>query len=128
MTMTTMNTKYHTIDGATFSAADATDLMTQLRADSFNPEADLPSYCRATARASKMQTGKPHRQWPPKALVEDMLASGLIATGECHSDIELETLAEEKWNSLADESNQWSELGQDEKDDLIAAQRQNLKL
>ena len=86
MTMTTMNTEYHTIDGATFSAADATDLMTQLRADSFNPEDDLPSYCRATARASKMQTGKPHRAWPPKALVEDMLASGLIATGECHPE------------------------------------------
>lgn len=63
----TMNTEYHTIDGATFSAADATDLMTKLRQDSFNPEADLPSYCRATARASKMQTGKPHRPWPPKA-------------------------------------------------------------
>jgi hypothetical protein len=123
----TMNTEYHTIDGATFSAADATDLMTQLRADSFNPEDDLPSYCRATARASKIQTGKPHRSWPATALVEDMLASGLIATGECQSDIELEALAEEKWNSLADEFNQWSELGQDEKDDLIAAQRQNLK-
>ena len=83
-TMTTMNTDYHTIDGATFSAVDATDLMTQLRADSFNPEDDLPSYCRATARASKMQTGKAHRAWPPKALVEDMLASGLIATGKRH--------------------------------------------
>ena len=78
----TMNTEYHTIDGATFTAADPSDLMTQLRQDSFNPEADLPSYCRATARASKMQTGKPHRSWPPKALVEDMLASGLIATGK----------------------------------------------
>ena len=86
MTMTTMKTDYHTIDGATFSATDATDLMTQLRADSFNPEDDLPSYCRATARASKMQTGKPHRAWPPKALVEDMLASGLIATGERHPE------------------------------------------
>ena len=53
-TMTTMNTEYHTIDGATFTAADASDLMTQLRQDSFNPEADLPSYCRATAKASKM--------------------------------------------------------------------------
>jgi len=82
----TMNTEYHTIDGATFSAADPTDLMTKLRRDSFNPEADLPSYCRATARASKMQTGKPHRAWPPKALVEDMLASGLIATGKRHPE------------------------------------------
>lgn len=82
--MTTMQTEYHTIDGATFSAVDATELMTQLRADSFNPEADLPSYCRATARASKMQTGKLHRAWPPKALVEDMLTSGLIATGPRH--------------------------------------------
>ena len=81
MTMTTMNTEYHTIDGATFSAADSTDLMTQLRRDSFNPGDDLPSYCRATARASKMQTGKPHRPWPPKALVEDMLASGPFASG-----------------------------------------------
>ena len=79
-----MKTKYHTIDGATFSAIDPTDLMTQLRRDSFNPGDDLPSYCRATARASKMQTGKPHRPWPPKALVEDMLASGLVATGERH--------------------------------------------
>ena len=84
MTMTTMNTEYHTIDGATFSAVDSTDLMTQLRRDSFNPGDDLPSYCRATARASKMQTGKPHRAWPPKALVEDMLTSGLVATGERH--------------------------------------------
>jgi hypothetical protein len=84
MTMNTMNTEYHTIDGATFSAVDPTDLMTQLRRDSFNPGDDLPSYCRATARASKMQTGKPHRPWPPKALVEDMLASGLVATGERH--------------------------------------------
>jgi hypothetical protein len=77
-----MTTTYHTIDGAAFTAADATDLMTQLRSDSFNPEADLKSYCRATARASKMQTGRKHRPWPPEALVEDMLASGLIATGE----------------------------------------------
>ncbi len=79
-----MNTEYHTIDGATFSAVDSTDLMTQLRRDSFNPGDDLPSYCRATARASKMQTGKIHRAWPPKALVEDMLTSGLVATGERH--------------------------------------------
>ena len=79
-----MNTEYHTIDGATFAAADPTDLMEQLRADSFNPEADLSAYCRATASASKMQTGKPHRPWPPKALVEDMLASGLIANGKRH--------------------------------------------
>ena len=57
--MITMNTEYHTIDGATFKATDPTDLMTQMRLDSFNPEADLPSYCRATARASKLQTGKP---------------------------------------------------------------------
>ncbi len=76
--MTTMNTEYHTIDGATFTATDATDLMAQLRADSFNPEKDLRSYCRATARASKMQNGKPHRPWPPASLVEDMIASGLI--------------------------------------------------
>ena len=82
--MTTMNTEYHTIDGATFTATDATDLMTQLRAASFNPEKDLRSYCRATARASKMQTGKPHRPWPPDALVADMLASGLITTDEEH--------------------------------------------
>ncbi len=82
--MTTMNTEYHTIDGATFSAVDSTDLMSQLRRDSFNPGDDLPSYCRATARASKMQTGKQHRAWPPKALVEDMLTSGLVATGERH--------------------------------------------
>ena len=53
--------------------------MIKLRQDSFNSEADLPSYCRATAWASKMQIEKPHRHWPPKALVEDMLASGLIA-------------------------------------------------
>ena len=75
-----MNTEYHTIDGATFNATDTTDLMTQLRADSFNPEKDLRSYCRATARASKMQTGKAHRPWPPDTLVADMLASGLVAT------------------------------------------------
>jgi hypothetical protein len=31
-----------------------------------------------------MQTGKPHRSWPPKELVEDMIASGLIATGKRH--------------------------------------------
>jgi hypothetical protein len=31
-----------------------------------------------------MQTGKSHRPWPPKALVEDMIASGLIATGKRH--------------------------------------------
>jgi len=71
--MTTMNTEYQTIDGAT-------ELMNQLRADSFNPEEDLPGYCRATARASKIQTGKPHRAWPPQALVDDLLASGLIST------------------------------------------------
>ena len=46
--------------------------------DSFNPEKDLKSYCRATARASKMQNGKPHRPWPPTALVEDLIASGLV--------------------------------------------------
>ena len=79
-----MNTEYHTIDGATFTATDATDLMTQLRADSFNPEADIEAYCRATARASKMQTGKPHRAWPPESLVADMLASGLITTEPTH--------------------------------------------
>ena len=28
-----MNTTYHTIDGATFTATDPTDLMTQLRAE-----------------------------------------------------------------------------------------------
>jgi len=82
----TMNTTYHMIDGASFTAADPTDLMNQLRADSFNPENDLPSYCRATARAAKIQTGKPHRPWPPEALVEDLLASGLIATGERHPE------------------------------------------
>jgi hypothetical protein len=86
--MTNMNTDYHTIDGATFSAADPTDLMTKLRQDSFNPGPDLTAYCKATARASKMQTGKPHREWPPSALVEDMLASGLIATGGSHPDWE----------------------------------------
>ena len=73
-----MNTTYQTTDGATFTVADPTDLMTQLRADSFNPEPDLKSYCRATARASKMQTGKHHRPWPPAALVEDLAASGLV--------------------------------------------------
>jgi hypothetical protein len=26
-----------------------------------------------------MQTGKPHRSWPPDMLVADMLASGLVA-------------------------------------------------
>ena len=81
-----MNTTYHTIDGATFIATDPTDLMTQLRADSFNPEKDLKSYCRATARASKMQNGKVHRPWPPAALVEDLIASGLIANGKCHPE------------------------------------------
>jgi hypothetical protein len=81
-----MNTTYHTIDGAAFTATDQTDLMTQLRADSFNPEKDLKSYCRATARASKMQNGKPHRPWPPAALVEDLIASGLIATGKRHPE------------------------------------------
>lgn len=83
-TLTNMSTAYHTIDGATFVAEDPTDLMTQLRAASFNPEDDLSSYCRATARASKIQTGKAHRAWPPKALVEDMIRSGLIATGKRH--------------------------------------------
>ena len=68
---------YHTIDGATFTAIDATDLMRQLRADSFNPQASLRDYCRATARASRMQTGKRHHSWPG-GLVEDMIASGLI--------------------------------------------------
>ncbi len=87
-TMNTMNQQYHTIDGATFSAADATDLMTQLRADSFNPEADLAAYCHATAKAAKMQTGKPHRPWPPDDLVEDMLSSGLITLGECQNPIQ----------------------------------------
>jgi len=81
-----MNTTYHTIDGAAFTATDPTDLMTQLRADSFNPEKDLKSYCRATARASKMQNGKPHRPWPPAALVEDLIASGLIANGKRHPE------------------------------------------
>ncbi len=71
-------TTYHTIDGATFTATDATDLMRQLRADSFNPQANLRDYCHATARASRMQTGKRHRSWPTTALVEDMIASGLI--------------------------------------------------
>jgi hypothetical protein len=71
-------TTYHTIDGATFTATDATDLMRQLRADSFNPQADLRDYCRATARASRMQTGKRHRSWPATALVGDMVASGLV--------------------------------------------------
>ena len=73
-----MNTTYHTIDGAAFTATDATDLMSQLRQASFNPEKDLRSYCRATARASKRQNGKPHRPWPPDALVADMIASGLV--------------------------------------------------
>ena len=71
-------TTYHTIDGATFTATDATDLMSQLRQASFNPEKNPRSYCRATARASKMQTGKPHRPWPHDALVADMIASGLV--------------------------------------------------
>jgi len=71
-------TTYHTIDGATFTATDATDLMRQLRADSFNPQANLRDYCRATARASRMQTGKRHHSWPSTALVADMIASGLV--------------------------------------------------
>ena len=73
-----MNTEYHTIDGATFTASSPTDLMNQLRAASFNPQADLVEYCLATARACKMQTGETHRKWPPAALVEDMIASGLV--------------------------------------------------
>ena len=73
-----MNTEYHTIDGAAFTATDTTDLMSQLRQASFNPEKNLRSYCRATARASRMQTGKPHRPWPPDSLVADMIASGLV--------------------------------------------------
>ncbi|MBP7948892.1 MAG: hypothetical protein KA004_04490 [Verrucomicrobiales bacterium] len=73
-------TTYHTTDGATFHAADATDFMTQLRQSSFNPEKDLRAYCRATAQASRMQNGKPHRPWPPEALVADMITSGLITT------------------------------------------------
>lgn len=73
-----MNTTYHTIDGARFTAADPADLMTQLRAASFNPERDLASYCRATAKASRMQTGKPHRPWPADALVSDLIVSGLV--------------------------------------------------
>jgi hypothetical protein len=79
--LSSLNFFYHTIDGATFTATDTTDLMRKLRADSFNPGADLRSYCTATAQASKMQTGKAHRAWPPEALVADMLASGLVATG-----------------------------------------------
>jgi hypothetical protein len=77
--MKTVNvTTYQTIDGATFPAVSPTDLMRKLRAASFNPDADLRGYCRATARASKMQTGKEHRRWPAAALVEDMIASGLV--------------------------------------------------
>ena len=52
-----MNTEYHTIENATLTATDATVLMTRLRQGSFNPEEDLMSHCRATARASRMQTG-----------------------------------------------------------------------
>ena len=73
-----MNTTYHTIDGARFTAVDPADLIAQFRAVSFNPERDLASYCRATARASRMQTGKPHRPWPVDALVADLIASGLV--------------------------------------------------
>lgn len=73
-----MTTTYHTIDGAAFTATDAADLMSQLRQASFNPEKDLRAYCRATARACKMQNGKAHRPWPPDALVGDMIASGLV--------------------------------------------------
>ena len=71
---------YKTADGATFHAADATGLLTLLRESSFNPEKDLRSYCRATARACRMQTGKPHRSWPPEDLLADMISSGLVST------------------------------------------------
>lgn len=71
-------TTYKTVDGASFTATDAADLMRQLRLDSWNPEDSEEAYCVATARACKMQTGKPHRDSPPEALVEDMIASGLI--------------------------------------------------
>jgi hypothetical protein len=78
--MTISMKTYRTTDGAAFHAADATALMTQLRESSFNPEKDLRSYCRATARACRMQTGRLHRAWPPEDLVTDMTASGLITT------------------------------------------------
>jgi hypothetical protein len=72
-------TTYTTIDGATFVANDATDLMEQFRADSFNPGPDLKSYCKATARAAKIQCGERHRSWPPSLLVADLISSGLVS-------------------------------------------------
>ena len=35
-------------------------------------------------------------------------------------------LAADRWNAGADEYNQWEELGQDEKDELISAERKLL--
>ena len=82
-----MNTEYHTIDGATFSATDATDLMTQLRQRQLQPGNRPASPTAAPPPGHpRCRPAKPHRPWPPNALVEDMLASGLIAIGKRHPE------------------------------------------
>ena len=73
---------YRTNDGAHFSAGSARELMEKLRADSWNPENSLEDYVLATARASALYNGKQHRSDSPEALVEDLLASGLMVVEE----------------------------------------------
>jgi len=70
--------RYLSIDGAVFTATTSHELMSELRSHSWNPEKDLNAYCKATAKAAKLQTGKTFRASPPEALAEDLECAGLL--------------------------------------------------
>lgn len=40
--------------------------------------------------------------------------------------VDVAQLAEDRWNAVADEYNQWDALGQDEKEELISAEQRLL--
>ncbi|HHK0379442.1 TPA: hypothetical protein ACQQJB_003616 [Pseudomonas aeruginosa] len=45
---------------------------------------------------------------------------------KCTPSVDVAQLAEDRWNTAADEYNQWDALGQDEKEEFISAEQRLL--
>ncbi len=99
ITMNTTQQHYLSVDGAIFKAASLTGLIEALRADSWNPERDLATYCTLTAKAAKLQTGKKFRASPPEALATDLISAGLLTP---ISDAEVERIRNQPKHSTKD--------------------------
>lgn len=73
-----MATLYRTLDGATFEADSAEELVDRLRADSRTPTASRAAFMREAAVRARVQTGHVVRAGDAAAFVADLIVAGLL--------------------------------------------------